>query len=41
MKGRQYRSYAYVEAESVTTKHTMKYWVDLALNYNKAIASTK
>ncbi len=40
MKGRQYRGYVYVEAESVRTKHALKYWVDLALNYNKAIAST-
>ena len=41
MKGRQYRGYVHVDAGSVRTKRALKYWVDLALNYNKAIASTK
>jgi len=41
MKGREYRGYVYVDAESVSTKGALKYWVDLALNYNKIIASTK
>jgi hypothetical protein len=41
MRGRQYRGYVYVGAESVGTAGALKYWVDLALNYNKAIASPK
>ncbi|TAJ79118.1 MAG: TfoX family protein [Gallionellaceae bacterium] len=41
MKGRQYRGYVYADAESVSTKDALQYWVDLALSYNKAIASTK
>ncbi|MDN5941901.1 MAG: TfoX/Sxy family protein [Nitrospira sp.] len=41
MKGREYRGYVYVDAESLRTKAVLQYWVDLALNYNKAIASTK
>ncbi len=41
MRGRQYRGYVYVGAESVTTAAALKYWVDLALNYNKAIATAK
>ena len=41
MRGRQYRGYVYVAAESVTTAAALKYWVDLALNYNKAIATAK
>ena len=39
MRGRQYRGYVYVGAESVRTTGALKYWVDLALNYNKAIAT--
>ncbi len=41
MRGRKYRGYVYVDAESVKTKNALKYWVDLALSYNKVIASTK
>ena len=41
MKGREYRGYVYVNAESVRTKSALKYWVDLALNYNESIAVTK
>ena len=41
MRGRKYRGYVYVSAESVRTTGALKYWVDLALNYNKAIVSTK
>jgi TfoX/Sxy family transcriptional regulator of competence genes len=41
MKGRQYRGYVYVDAESVRTKGALKHWIDLALNYNEAIATTK
>jgi hypothetical protein len=31
----------YIDAESVRTKGALKYWVDLALNYNEAIAATE
>ncbi len=41
MKGRQYRGYVYVYAESVRTEDALQYWVDLALDYNKTIASTR
>ena len=41
MRGRELRGYVYVGAESVRTTVALKYWVDLALNYNKAIATAK
>jgi TfoX/Sxy family transcriptional regulator of competence genes len=41
MRGRQYRGYVYVGAEAVRSIGALKYWVDLALNYNKVISSTK
>ena len=41
MRGRENRGYVYVSAESVSTAAALKYWIDLALNYNKVIASTK
>ena len=41
MRGRQYRGYVYVGAEAVRTIGALKYWVDLALNYNKLVASPK
>lgn len=39
MKGRPYRGYVYVDAESVSTNEALKYWVDLALDHNKAMDS--
>lgn len=41
MKGREYRGYVFVDADAVRTEQALKYWVDLALNYNEAIASRK
>lgn len=41
MRGRKNRGYVYISAESVRTADALQYWIDLALNYNKAIASTK
>ena len=41
MRGREQRGYVYVGAESVRTAAALKYWVDLALNYNKAIATAR
>ena len=40
MKGRPYRGYVHVDAESVKAEEALKYWIDLALNYNTAIART-
>lgn len=41
MRGRQCQGYVYVGAEAVRISRALKYWVDLALDYNKTIASTK
>ena len=41
MRGRQFRGYVYVAAEAVKTSRALKYWVDLALDYNTTITSTK
>ena len=41
MKGREYRGYVYIDAEAVSTEHALKYWLDLALNYNEAIPSRR
>jgi len=41
MKGLECRGYLHIDAESVTTSDALKYWVDLALKYNKAISSPK
>lgn len=40
MKGRQYRGYVYVDAESVRTNVALKYWLDLALKYNEAMSAS-
>lgn len=37
MRGREYRGYLHVGAESVGTKAALKYWVDLALKHNAAL----
>ena len=39
MKGRKYQGYVYVAADAVRTKVALKYWVDLALNYNEKIGT--
>lgn len=36
MKGRAYRGYVYVDAAMVKTARALKYWVELALQYNRA-----
>ena len=41
MRGRKYRGYVYVRAEAVKTERALKYWIDLALAYNKALESEK
>lgn len=39
MKGRKYRGYVYVDAESVRTKAALKYWIDHALKYNNVLVA--
>jgi hypothetical protein len=39
MRGRQYRGYVYVNADSLKAKNALKYWIDLALTYNNAIVA--
>jgi TfoX/Sxy family transcriptional regulator of competence genes len=39
MKGREYRGYVHVAAETLKTKAALKHWVDLALAHNKAITA--
>ena len=41
MRGRECRGYVYVSEDSLKTSGDLKYWLDLALNYNKVIASTR
>lgn len=41
MKGRPYRGYVHVDAEAVETDAALKTWVDLALAYNKVVASAR
>lgn len=38
MRGRHYRGFVYVAAEALKTEHTLKYWIHLALDHNKARA---
>lgn len=37
MRGRPYRGYVYVAAQNVRTKRALKYWLDLALDYNRRL----
>jgi hypothetical protein len=37
MKGRERLGYVYIDADSVRTPEALRYWVDLALEYNKLI----
>lgn len=41
MRGRAYRGYVYVDAGSIRTKGALQDWIDLALDYNKALTSKK
>ena len=38
MRGREYRGYVFVRAESVATNRALKHWLDLALNYNRRVS---
>jgi len=35
MNGREYRGYVYVDSEAVRSEDKLRYWVDLALDYNR------
>jgi hypothetical protein len=37
MKGRECRGFVYVDADSIRTQDELRYWVDLALQYNEVI----
>lgn len=37
MRGRPYRGYIQVAAESVRTRRALRYWINLALDYNKVL----
>ena len=39
MKGRVYRGYVHVDAAAVQTTRALKYWVNLALSHNAALAA--
>ena len=39
MRGKVYRGYVYVSEDVLRTSGDLKYWIDLALNYNKTIAA--
>ncbi|MHB8604094.1 MAG: TfoX/Sxy family protein, partial [Thermoplasmatota archaeon] len=39
MKGRPYRGYVYVDADSLKTKAALNYWIGLALEYNDTLAA--
>ena len=41
MRGKEYRGYVYVSEEALRTSGDLKYWVHLALDYNKTISSNK
>ena len=38
MRGRPYRGLVYVTADALKTERALKYWIRLALDYNKARA---
>jgi len=35
MKGREYRGFVHVDAETVRSKRDLDYWIGLALDYNR------
>lgn len=39
MRGKDCRGYVYVSEDALRTSGDLKYWVDLALNYNRTIAA--
>ena len=42
MKGREYRGYVHIDADALTTKRDLDYWVRQALDFNsRAKASTR
>ena len=41
MKGREYRGYVHVNEDSLKNNKDLKYWVGLAIEYNKIAKSSK
>lgn len=41
MRGREYKGYVYVDADSIKNKKDFDYWIELALQYNKKVKSSK
>lgn len=41
MKGRVYRGYVHVDAAVLQSTRALKYWVDLALKHNAALAAER
>jgi len=41
MKGREYRGYVYVKENSIGSKRDFKYWIELALDFNKRAKASK
>jgi TfoX/Sxy family transcriptional regulator of competence genes len=41
MRGREYKGYVHVSAESIKNKKDLEYWLELALDYNKVAKSSK
>ena len=39
MKGRPYRGYVYVSATVLRTERDLQHWIELALKYNRTLAS--
>lgn len=41
MRGRDYRGYVYVSADTLTTKKELDHWVNLCLDFNKRAKASK
>lgn len=38
MRGREYRGYLHIAANTLKTERALKYWIQLALDHNKTLA---
>jgi TfoX/Sxy family transcriptional regulator of competence genes len=41
MKGREYRGFVYIDEEGYRNPKDLKYWIDLALDFNKTAKASK
>lgn len=41
MRGREMKGYVFLDEEAIETEADLRYWVELALDYNKSIASVE